>query len=126
MSEIDQAREIREHLEAPLGSWSAYDYDDVPATLPPIYAQVTVSRRFGGEPRGCGRRPIVGWRLTTLAVGRTVDEARQARDWIHAALNEQRIASLGTSLIELESETAIQSDDGRYSGVTNWTYSTNA
>lgn len=123
MSEIDQAREIREYLEAPLGSWSAYDYDDVPATLPPIYAQVSVSRRYGGDPRACGRRPLVGWRLTTLAVGRSVDEARQARDWIYGALNEQRITSLDTSLIHLESETPIEPDDGRYSGVTHWIYS---
>lgn len=117
---------IRAFLETPLGQWSAYDYDDAPATLPAIYALITVTRRFGGEPRNDGRRPLTGWRLTTLAVGRSVDEARIARDWLHAALNEKRIPALSTSLVEFESENPIEPDDGRYSGVTVWTYSTNA
>lgn len=116
----------RTALETPLGACSAYDYDDVPAVLPNVYVLVTVSRRFGGVARNSGRRPLQGWRLTTLAVGKTVDEARWAREKVFTALNETRNATLGTTLVEFETETPIERDGDRYSGLTSWTYVTNA
>jgi len=114
----------RQTLDVPLGSWSAYDYDDVPSEAPQIHVLVTVSRRFGGDARNCGRRPIKGWRLTTREVGKTVDEARWAREKVQAALEEQRNATLGTSLLEMESQTEIEADEDMFSGLTVWTYTT--
>jgi hypothetical protein len=112
-------------LDTPLGQWAAYDYDSVPATLPSIYVLITATRRFGGEPRNHGKRPMSGWRLTTLAVGRTMDEARWAREKVHT-LAETRNATLGSTLLLFESENPIEADDDRYSGVTVWTYATNS
>lgn len=123
-TEVEHAAAWRAALETPLGKWSAYDYDDVPAALPNLYALVTVSRRFGDDLRLSGGRRLVGYRATTLAVGRTVDEARWVRDRIEEAVADQRITVDGveTTLIRFESENPPEPDDGRYSGVTTWTY----
>ncbi len=112
-------------LDTPLGQWAAYDYSEVPAPLPSIYVALTVNRRFGGEPRNTGRRPRTGWRLTTREVGRTEDEARWARNKV-ASLNETINATLGSSLLTFETQTDIEKDGDRYSGLTIWTYATNA
>ncbi len=110
-------------LETPLEQWSAYDYSEVPAVLPKIYVALSVKRRFGGEARNTGRKPITGWRLTTREVGRTEDEARWARNKV-ASLNETRNATLGSGLLAFESQTDIAKDGDRYAGLTVWTYTT--
>lgn len=125
MSERTHAAAWRTAIGAVTGDLVAYDYDDVPAPLPSVYALVTVSRRFGGEPRNHGKRPMIGWRLTTLAVGGTIDEARWAREKVHT-LNETRNSTLASTLLTFESETEIEKDGDRYSGITVWTYATNS
>ena len=127
MTALDERAHItawKAALDTPLGSWAAYDYSEVPAVTPSIYVALTVSRRFGGEPRNTGRKPITGWRLTTLAVGRTEDECRWAREKVAGALNELRNATLGSSLVAFESENQIEKDGDRYAGLTVWTYTT--
>lgn len=125
LSERAHATAWKTALDAPLGQWAAYDYSEVPAVLPSIYVALTVSRRYGGEPRYSGQRPITGWRLTTREVGRTEDEARWAREKV-ATLNETRNATLGSSLLTFETQTEIEKDGDAYSGLTVWTYSTPA
>jgi hypothetical protein len=122
VSERAHSTAIRALLEAPLGNWSAFDYDDVPSDLPDIYVEITVTRRYGGDPRACGKRPLLGWRLTTRAVGGSVDEARWAREKVDGVLREKRIPALASTLVEFETENPIEPDDGRYSGLTTWTY----
>lgn len=121
--ERSHASAWRTALDSQLGDWSAYDYDDVPETLPSIYVLITVERRYGGDPRLCGRKALKGWRMTTRAVGRTVDEARWARERV-AALEYSRVAISGASPLEFEDETTIEADADRFSGLTTWTYST--
>lgn len=123
-TEIEHAEAIRAALEVPLGKWSAYDYDDVPETLPNLYALVTVSKRFGAPIYFSGGKSVHGYRLTTLAVGRSVDEAREVRDRITGAVEDQKITIAGqaTTRVRMETEQAIEPDDGRYSGLTTWTY----
>lgn len=125
MSERTHAAAWRSALETPLGQWSAYDYDDIPESVPDIYVVITVTRRLGGDKRSDGRLSRIGWRLTTLAVGRTADEARWAREKV-TTLEGTRNGAIGTSLLELENETPIEEDNGRYSGMTVYTYATNA
>ena len=102
----------------------AFDYDDVPDVLPKIYATVTVSQRGGAPIRMCGGQPMYGWRATTRVVGRTVDEARAAREWIEAEIRNKPLVVDGreSTDVRFETEDVIEPDDGRYSGLTTWTY----
>lgn len=122
--EYEHARDIRAVLDQALGQWSAFDVDDVPEELPPIYAEISVTQRYGAPVRMSGARPVKGWRLVTRVVGTTVDEARKARDAIAGAVEDKRllIAGTWTSPVRFETEDVIGDDDGRYSGATTWTY----
>ena len=101
---------------------AAYDHDDVPATLPPYFTQVTVSRRFGGVMRG--ERPTSTlYRATTRAVAKNVTTAREMRR--RAAQIEGTSLTVGgekTTPIQFEAEDAINPDDGYFSGLTYWTF----
>lgn len=92
-------------------------------TLPPIHVLVSLSRRFGGNPRVSAHKTVSGWRLTTTAVGTTVDEARWAAEKV-ARLEFARITATGYDLSPLmfEVENAPEPDDGFYSGATSWTF----
>lgn len=122
--ESTQATAIRAALEDALGKWSAYDYDDVPTDLPGMYALVTVTRRSGDDFRFSYGRQLVGYRLTTLAVGRTVDEARWVRARVSDTLSDRAvtIGDVPTTPLRFEVENPIEFDDNRYSGMTTWTY----
>lgn len=123
--ESEQVKALREDvLEDALGKWSAYDYDDVPDDLPSMYALVSLSKRFGAPVYMCGGRAMTGYRLTTLAVGRTVDEARHVRGLVAEAIEDQQLYLAGytSTRVRFESEQPIEPDDGRYSGLTSWTY----
>lgn len=123
-TEVAHAAAVIALLDDALGVWSAYDYDDVPLTLPNLYAVLTVTRRFGDDFRFSYGRLLTGYRLTTTAVGRTVDEARWVRDRIAATLSDQPLTIGGATSTpaRFEVETAIGFDDNRYSGTTTWTY----
>lgn len=124
LTETEHVAAIRDTLTDALGQWSAYDYDDVPDKLPGLYALVTVTKRAGAPVYMCGGKAATGYRLTTLAVGRTVDEARWVRDIIAATFEDRitDVAGYETTRVRLESEQPIEPDDGRYSGLTSWTY----
>lgn len=126
--ESTQAVAIRSALDAALAGssvqWHAYDFDDVPPDLPSNYAVISVTRRFGDDFRFSYGRQLVGYRLTTTEVGQTVDQARWVRARIAGALSDQPITVDGavTTPFRFESQTAIDTDDGMWSGVTSWTY----
>lgn len=124
VDERAHAAVVVEALDGPLGQWQAFDVDELPADLPPIYVEVYVSRRFGAPLRPCGARQGSAWRLRTRAVGRTVDEARAARHAVAGRLDDQRlvIGGVETKPVRFEAEDPIGWDDGRYSGSTTWTY----
>lgn len=124
VAEVAHASAVRAALDVPLGQWSAYDYDDVPTVLPEMYVLISLSRRFGGQSRLDGSTALGGWRLTTLAVGHTVDEARFIRDATAGALSNARLTVTGllSSPIQFETEQPIAYDDGWFSGITAWTY----
>lgn len=122
--EVEHAEFWRDALDLSLGKWAAYDYDDVPDPAPNLYALLTVSKRFGNDFRVSGGRARQGYRLTTLAVGRTVDEARWVRDRVAEAIADRTFTLDGkqTTFVRLETEESIEFDDGRYSGLTAWVY----
>lgn len=122
--EVEHAAHWRTVLDVALGKWSAYDYDDVPDPLPNLYGLITLSQRAGETSRASGQRLQVGYRLTLLAVGRSIDEARWVRDQAHDALTDRGfiVAGRPTSLLRVETEVPIEPDEGRFSGFTAWTY----
>lgn len=127
-SESAQVADIRAAIDAQLAGvsqqWHAYDYDDVPGELPANYVLVTLTRRFGDDLRFSAGRQLVGYRLTTLVVGQTVDQTRWVRERVYRGLSDQSLTLDGTptTFVRFESESAIAYDDGRYSGQTIWTY----
>lgn len=91
--------------------------------LPPIHVLVTITRRFGGNPRVSAHKTVTGWRLTTTVVGTTVDEARWAFSRI-AQLEYVRLTATGSDLSPLmfESANAPEPDDGMFSAMSSWTF----
>lgn len=95
------------------------------ATPPPIYLLVSIERRTGG-PRRSGRTGISGWRASVRAVGTDPDEAAWALAKATAALDEARLVfgPLKSTPLAFDSNTAVEPDDSRFSGLITWTYST--
>lgn len=125
------AAAVRTAITAALApSWTAYDYGKVPGadgntgTLPNIFCLVSVERRFNSNLRLSAQAGTGGWRVSVRCLGRTVDEARWAMDRVTRALNEARLLIDGraTTPIQFESDQAPAFDDGRYSGLSSWTY----
>jgi hypothetical protein len=93
-------------------------------TLPEDYTEVSVSRRFGGTSRlGPGPGPEL-YRVTTRAVGRFEDNAREMRKRAKANLEfvSVTVGSGTTTPVQFESELEIEDDQGFWSGWTYWTY----
>lgn len=113
----------------------AYGFDDVPGmkgtdgqlnpgTVPPIFVLLSVQRRFVAVKYQSGSRGVNAVRFSTRVVGRTEDEAAWARMKVAAAV-EERIVAFGPdecTPVMFENEDPIAFDDGRYSGLTRWTY----
>lgn len=128
---------LRSAVTARLGPWQAYDYDDVPGgqtnadaaqraqPLPDLYALVTVERRSAPMLRARAFAGRSSWRVTVLAVGRSVDEARWVLARVDGALDETRVTVGGftSSPLAHELSSAPAPDDGRYSASTQYTYS---
>lgn len=106
-----------------------YDYGKVPGangnqgTLPAIYVLITVERRYVA-PMRAGRAGRSAWRVTCRYVGRTVDEARWAANRVTLALDEVELQIGGrrSTPITHESTTTVEPDEGRFSGLSTWTY----
>ena len=86
---------------------------------------LTLTRRFGGTQRLSAQKPVTGWRLTAIAVGTTVKEARWCAERV-ANLEATRVLLGGYDLSPLmfESANAPEPDDGWYSAASSWTFST--
>ena len=102
----------------------AFDVDEMPGKLPAQFTQVTISQRFGGNPRQTTRSGVTGWRITTRQVGKSVSNARELRKRTHQALEQAVLAVAGETSTPVAFETAdpIGADDGWYSGLETWTY----
>ena len=118
---------IKALLTATVGA-NVYDFGKVPGadgnkgTLPTTYVLLTVERRYAAPNNG--RSAVTGWRVSCRFVGTTSPNARDVGNWVTAALNEARLTIGGTQSTPIthESTTAVESDDGRFSGLSNWTY----
>lgn len=103
----------------------AYDVDEVPATRPANYLEVTVSRRFGGEQRSVGSSTHGGWRALVRSVSQvSVSNARKNAEAGRVALESKRVtvSSKKSTPIQFETADPIAADDGWWSGVTAFTY----
>lgn len=107
-----------------------YDLGKVPGstgntgTLPQWYTELSVTRRFGGNPRVTTESGVQGYRITTRAVANSAANARNMRAKQHAALEEAVLVIDGeaTTPIKFESAEPIAPDDGMFSGLTTWIY----
>lgn len=112
---------------SPLGA-DVYDYGEVPGAdgaagdLPAAFVLLTVERRY--VPPNNGRSAVTGWRITTRHTGSTPANARLVGSWVTTALNEVRLTVDGvqSTPITHESTTAVEKDDGMFSGLSSWTY----
>lgn len=111
----------------PTSGVQVLDYDEAAdeATLPAIYVVVSLTRRVGGDYRLSGDKLALGWRAVTTCVGLTVDECRWAQEHV-GAVEDRRLALTGydCTQVRLESDTAPEPDNGRYSAATSWTFVT--
>jgi len=120
-------------LSTPLNG-HVYEYGSVPGDqnnpvaaertkpMPPIFALLSVERRYVESPRAVASRS--GWRITVRAVGTTPAEARWALLRATDALEGRRLSIGGqtSTPVAHESSQAIELDDGRFSGLQVMTY----
>lgn len=112
-------------LNAALTPKVAYDFDDIPATRPADYVEVSLHRRFGGESRASGQKWVTGYRLAVRSVSQaSVSDARLMRLKAKTALESKFLTVSGetSTPIQFESEDPIGPDDGWYSGLTLYTF----
>lgn len=104
------------------GTVKAYDYDDA-AGVTVEHVQVSVARRFSDAERA-GRESQSPWRLQTRPVANSVTNARTIAQKCSAALSGSRLTIDGATStpIRLESADDIGPDDGKFSGLTTWTF----
>lgn len=94
------------------------------AALPDAYTEVTVSHRFGAPNRNVASTGRTGYRIATRVVAKREVNAQRLRDRVDTALRSQRVAAISTTPVQFETEDPIGDDDGWFSGLTTWTYST--
>jgi hypothetical protein len=111
------------------GPASAYEFGDpevaesVPTSaLPNVYVLISLSRSPSAAARLTGATRDSGWRLTTRAVGRTLDQARWARAATYTAVQFKRLPGFNSSPARLESEERIVPGGGMFWGDTDWLY----
>lgn len=121
------AKAVRDHLSAAFEGSEVvvFEWDDVPSgdARPRLYVVMHVERRFGGPTRVLRGRSRTGWRLTTREVGTNVDEVRWIKDRLMAIENVP-IEEIGSAGLEFEVDAGPAKDGDRFSGRTDWTYST--
>lgn len=100
----------------------AVDLDDARGVTAEL-VQVTLGRRFSEAERG-GMEAQSPYRLTTRPVADTVSNGREIAGRVKAGLSGARIVAGGktSTPVRLESEDQIGEDDGRYSGLSTWTF----
>lgn len=118
---------------SPLGD-DVYAYGEVPGetgndgVLPDAFVLLSLQRRYV-EPREAGRTTITGWRASVRYVDTTAVNARRVGGWVSTAFETRpgygrRITVNGveSTPITHESTTDVSPDDGRYSGLSHWTF----
>ena len=107
---------------ATAGAVKALDYDEAQGvTLE--HVQVSAARRFA-EVKRAGVAAQSPWRLQTRPVGNTVTNTRNIHQRVFIALSGVRITADGQTSTPLDMESAddIGPDDGKFSGLTTWTF----
>ena len=100
-----------------------FDLDDVPAVLPVLYNEITVTRRYGGAPIRGTLPTSAHYRITVRSVAKTVSNAREMRK--RSSLLEGTVLTVGgleSTPIQFETAELIGEDDGYYSGISSYTY----
>lgn len=108
---------------APHQAFTVQQLEDATA-LPQQYVELGVTRRFGGTELLAGSpRPLV-WRAYTRAVALREVNARRMRSLVSEALEDARLTVAGKTSgpLRFESADPVAPDDGWYSGLTTWTY----
>jgi hypothetical protein len=108
-----------------------YDLGSVPGqdqnkgTVPDLYVALQIERRFVPNPRLVQVPSRSSWRVATICVARTVDNARLAVLAVTNALDGQRLTVGGVTStpIYLETSSPIIPDDGMFSAQPTWAYS---
>lgn len=122
---------VESAINAQIGSWSVYEYGQVPGLdgneppTPDMYVLLQVERRAGASPlHASAQAGRIGWRASVRAVARTANECRWLQLKIADALDEQVLDVDGdsTSPIQLESGSAPASDKGWFESLSRWTY----
>jgi hypothetical protein len=116
-----------------LGS-DVYDYGKVPGAdgndgvLPDAFALLYIERRYV-PPTRAGGTDRTGYRASVRFVGTTTPNARVIGGWVSSAFEispgrGKRITVGGVDSTPLthESTTAVEKDDGRFSGLVVYTY----
>lgn len=93
------------------------------AACPPMYAEVTVTRRNGGAPRRVGAASeLTAYRAVTRAVARSENDALRIRDAVDA-LRDLMLTVDGVSTpVDYETSNPVAPDDDWFSGMTTWTF----
>lgn len=93
-------------------------------TLPPRYTEVYVSEIVLSPVLVGGWSSRSSWRVQTRAVGDTEANARNIRAKAADALHQQRITVDGASAVigRAVSDDPIGEDNGRYTGLSEYTY----
>lgn len=131
------AAAIKTAIKAEFDERDVYEYGEVPgdtnaateqlrsAPVPPIYAIVSIERRFNPVRRATSQTSLTGWRVAVRCMGTTVGEARWAMFAVARALDEKRLTVSGaaSTALVLESEDAPVWDDGRFAGLAVFTFS---
>jgi len=104
------------------GAVKALDYDDAQKTTAE-HLQTSLSRRFSAAERA-GRESQSPWRYQTRPVSDTISNGREIGHRCFLALSGVRVTAGGqtSTPIRLESADDIGPDNGKFSGLTTWTF----
>lgn len=126
-SEQDVAVAFKALLQAQLDGYGATGADaldlDEARGVNVDHVQVTLTQRFSGSERA-GVADQHPYRATTRPVAAFIASARDLNRRADLALKGARlvVGSETSTPIRLESQDAIGEDDGKYSGLTTWTF----
>ncbi len=104
---------------------TAYDMGKVPATRPPEFVELTLTRRFGGVPTLSGPKTATGYRFTLAAVSQTsIANARNSLEKCRAEFEDTLLAVGGEESTPIEFETEDEADygSGWFSQYASYTY----
>lgn len=117
-------------VNAQLGE-DTYDDGDVPGMdddgedlVPRIFVVLKIERRYLESTKSTRHSSRSSWRISARYVGTTKNEARWAGARVSDAFESVRLSVEGftSSPIEHETTSAVAKVDGRFSGLSTWTY----